>query len=87
MPFRITNALEVITNLMNYVYTQYLDKFITVFTDNILVYSKSKEEHVEYLKIVLHILKKHKLYGQISKYKFWFEKLLFLGIKFLEIEY
>ena len=61
MPFGLTNALTVFMCLMNNVLQKYLDKFVVVFIDDILIYSKSKEEHKEHLKIVLQELREHQL--------------------------
>ncbi|GJV64732.1 putative reverse transcriptase domain-containing protein [Tanacetum coccineum] len=66
-------------DLMNRVCKPYLDKFIIVFIDDILIYSKDKKEHEEHLKAILELLKKEKLYGKFSKCKFWILKVQFLG--------
>ncbi|GKA11630.1 putative reverse transcriptase domain-containing protein [Tanacetum coccineum] len=63
MPFRLTNAPAVFTDLMNRVCNPYLDKFVIVFIDDILIYSKSKEDYEVYLKLVLELLKKEKLFA------------------------
>ena len=67
MPFGLTNAPAVFMCLMNNVLHKYLDKFVVVFIDDILIYSKSKEEHKEHLKIVLQELREHHLYDKCSK--------------------
>ncbi|GJQ92448.1 putative reverse transcriptase domain-containing protein [Tanacetum coccineum] len=67
MPFRLTNAPAVFTDLMNRVCKPYLDKFVIVFIDDILIYSKDEEEHGKHLKIILEMLKKEELYAKISK--------------------
>ncbi|XP_022855735.1 uncharacterized protein LOC111376953 [Olea europaea var. sylvestris] len=79
MPFGLTNAPAVFTDLMNKVFHQYLDQFVIVFIDNILVYSKDKKQHEEQLRIVLETLRKEKLYVKFKKYEFWFDRLSFLG--------
>ena len=71
MPFGITNALVVFMCLMNNVMHKYLDKFVVVFIHDILIYSKSEEEHKEHLKIVLQELQEHQLYAKFSKCDFF----------------
>ncbi|GKB51021.1 putative reverse transcriptase domain-containing protein, partial [Tanacetum coccineum] len=78
MLFGLTNAPAVFMDLMNRTCKPYLDKFVIVFIDDILIYSKSKEEHSEHLKIILDLLKKEKLYAKFSKYDFWLESVQFL---------
>nr|GEU71264.1 putative reverse transcriptase domain, ribonuclease H-like domain, aspartic peptidase domain protein [Tanacetum cinerariifolium] len=79
MPFGLTNAPTIFTDLMNRVCKLYLDKFMIVFIDNILIYSRSKEEHKEHLKLILELLKKEELYVEFSKCDFWLPKVQFLG--------
>ncbi|GJZ25830.1 putative reverse transcriptase domain-containing protein [Tanacetum coccineum] len=79
MPFGLTNAPAVFMDLMNRVCKPYLDKFIMVFIDDILTYSKDKKEHEEHLKAILELLKKEKLYAKFSKCEFWIPKVQFLG--------
>ncbi|GKE16939.1 reverse transcriptase domain-containing protein [Tanacetum coccineum] len=79
MPFGLTNALAVFMDLMNRVCKPYLDKFVIVFIDNILIYLKNKEEHEEHLKLILELLKKEELYVKFSKCEFWIPKVQFLG--------
>ena len=64
---------------LNRVFHPFLDKFVVVFIDDILVYSKSKEEHAEHLRVVLSTLAAHKLYAKFKKRDFWMEKVHFLG--------
>ncbi|GJW54835.1 reverse transcriptase domain-containing protein [Tanacetum coccineum] len=78
MPFGLTNTPAVFMDLMNRVCRLYLDKFVKVFIDNILIYSKTQEEHLEHLRLVLELLKKEKLYDKFSKCKFWLREVQFL---------
>ncbi|GJW73967.1 putative reverse transcriptase domain-containing protein [Tanacetum coccineum] len=79
MPFRLTNAPAIFMDLMNWVCKPYLDKFMIVFINDILIYSKSKEEHEEHLKLILELLKKEELYAKFSKCDFWLPNVQFLG--------
>ncbi|GJZ34375.1 putative reverse transcriptase domain-containing protein [Tanacetum coccineum] len=74
MPFGLTNAPAVFMDLMKRVCKPYLDKFVIVFIDDILIYSKNKKEHEEHLKEILELLKKEELYAKFSKCKFWIPK-------------
>jgi hypothetical protein len=78
MSFGLTNALAYFMNLMNKVFMEELDEFVVVFIDDILVYSKSVEEHEKHLRVVLEKLRAHKLYAKFSKCEFWLEKISFL---------
>jgi hypothetical protein len=79
MPFGLTNAPAVFMDLMNRVFHEYLDRFVIVFIDDILVYSKSLEEHEDHLRIVLQILRDKKLYAKLKKCEFWLNQVVFLG--------
>nr|GEU89734.1 putative reverse transcriptase domain-containing protein [Tanacetum cinerariifolium] len=79
MPFGLTNAPTVFMDLMNRVCKPYLDKFVIVFIDDILVYSKDEEEYGKHLKIILELLKKERLYAKFSKCDFWLDSIQFLG--------
>ncbi|GJU97252.1 putative nucleotidyltransferase, ribonuclease H [Tanacetum coccineum] len=79
MPFGLTNAPTIFKDLKNRVCRPYLDKFMIVFIDDILIYSKTQEEHVEHLGLVLELLKKEKLYAKFSKCEFWLREVQFLG--------
>ncbi|GJW00916.1 putative reverse transcriptase domain-containing protein [Tanacetum coccineum] len=79
MPFGLTNAPVVFMDLMNRVCKPYLDKFVIVFIDDILIYSRNEEEHANHLRIILELLRKEKLYAKFSKCDFWIRIVQFLG--------
>nr|GEZ63435.1 putative reverse transcriptase domain-containing protein [Tanacetum cinerariifolium] len=79
MPFGFTNAPAVFMDLMNRVCKPYLDRFVIVFIDDILIYSKNRKEHEGHLKLILKLLKEEELYAKFSKCKFWLSKVQFLG--------
>jgi hypothetical protein len=71
VPFRLSNGPAVFMCLMNGIFKNYLDKFVIVFLDDILVYSKSEEEHEHHLRLVLQVLREHQLYAKLSKCSFY----------------
>lgn len=79
MPFGLTNAPTTFMDLMNRIFQPYLDQFVVVFIDDILVYSKSEKDHEQHLQIVLQILREKQLYGKLSKCEFWLSEVVFLG--------
>ena len=79
MSFGLTNAPAYFMNLMNKIFMEYLDKFVVVFIDDILVYSKTEEEHAVHLRLVLETLREHQLYAKLSKCEFWLKEVAFLG--------
>nr|GFC64709.1 RNA-directed DNA polymerase homolog [Tanacetum cinerariifolium] len=79
MPFGLTNAPAVFIDLMNRIFHEFLDKFVIVFIDDILVFSKSKEEHEDHLRTVLQTLRQEKLHAKFSKCKFCLSSVAFLG--------
>ena len=79
MPFGLTNAPTAFMDLMNRVFQPYLDQFVVVFVDDILIYSQSEVEHENHLRIVLQLLRDHQLYAKFSKCEFWLAEVGFLG--------
>ncbi|XP_038882392.1 uncharacterized mitochondrial protein AtMg00860-like [Benincasa hispida] len=79
MSFGLTNALAVFMDLMNRVFKEFLDTFVIVFIDDILIYSKTEAEHEEHLQKVLETLRANKLYAKFSKCEFWLKQVSFLG--------
>ncbi|WP_423778273.1 reverse transcriptase family protein, partial [Enterobacter hormaechei] len=77
MPFGVTNAPAIFMDLMNRVFRPYLDKFIIVFIDDILIYSKTPEDHEQHLRIALQTLREHKLYAKYEKCDFWLKEVKF----------
>ncbi|KAI3776203.1 hypothetical protein L1987_45975 [Smallanthus sonchifolius] len=79
MPFGLTNAPAVFMDLMNHVCKPYLDKFVIVFINDILIYSKTKADHEQHLRLVLDLLRNEQLYAKFSKCEFWLKEVQFLG--------
>src|SRR3954466_14952205 len=79
MSFGLTNAPATFSRLMNYIFMEYLDKFVVVYLDDILIYSKNEEEHAKHLRLILAKLREHKLYAKYSKCEFWLPKVTYLG--------
>ena len=78
MPFGLTNAQAAFMDLMHRVFYPYLDRFLVVFMDDILIYSETKEDHEDHLMVVLHTLRDHQLYAKFSKGEFWLAEVRFL---------
>jgi hypothetical protein len=81
LPFGLTNAPATYQTLSNHIFRPYLDKFCVVYLDDILIYSRSIEDHIEHLRLVLNVLREHKLYAKLTKCEFMKEEMLFLGHK------
>ena len=79
MPFGLTNAPAAFMDLMNRVFRPYVDQFVVVIIDDILVYSNDRENHESHLRVVLKTLRKEQLYAKLSKCKFWLNEMSFLG--------
>ncbi|CAA0833837.1 Uncharacterized mitochondrial protein AtMg00860, partial [Striga hermonthica] len=79
MPFGLSNAPAVFMDLMNRVFHPYLDRFVIVFIDDILIYSRDEEQHEQHLRIVLETLRRERLYAKFSKCEFWLDRVAFLG--------
>ena len=78
MPFGLTNAPTTFMDLMHRVFQPFLDQFVVVFVDDILIYSKSEEDHEGHLRVVLQTLREHQLYAKFSKCEFWITEVRFL---------
>ena len=79
MPFGLTNAPAVFMDLMNRVFRPFLDQFVIVFIDDILIYSRSETNHEQHLRLALQTLREHQLYAKFSKCEFWLSEVRFLG--------
>ena len=79
MPFGLTNTPTTFMNLMHRVFQPYLDQFVMVFVDDILIYFQSERQHEYHLRIVLQLTRDHQLYAKFSKCEFWLTEVRFLG--------
>ena len=79
MPLGLTNAPTTFMDLMHKVFQPYLDQFVVVSVDDILIYSKFEEEHEDHVRVVLQVLRDHQLYAKFSKCEFWLTEVKFLG--------
>ena len=79
MPFGVTNAPTVFMDYMNRIFRPFLYKFVIVFIDNILIYSRTQKEHAEHLRLVLSVLREKQLYAKLFKCEFWMDEVQFLG--------
>ena len=79
VPFGLTNVPTTFRCLMNNVFSRYLDKFVLVFLDDILIYSKNEEEHEEHLSLTLQFLREHQLYAKLRKCDFYRDRIQYLG--------
>ncbi|KAA3480432.1 DNA/RNA polymerases superfamily protein [Gossypium australe] len=79
MPFRLTNSPAVFMDLMNQIFRSYLDRFVVIFIDDILIYSRDESKYAEHLRIVLQTLRDKQLFAKLSKCEFWLQKVGFLG--------
>ena len=80
MSFGLTNEPAAFMDLMNRVFREYIDYFVIVFIDDILIYSMTKEKHEQHLRLTLHVLRRHHLYAKFSKCEFWIRLVIFLVI-------
>ena len=79
MLFGLTNVLAAFMDLINRAFREYLDYFVIVFIDDILIYSKTREEHEQYLRMTLQVLRENQLYAKFSKCEFWLRLITFFG--------
>jgi hypothetical protein len=79
MSFGLMNTPAVFMDLMNHVFRPYLDRFVVIFIDDILVYSSSDQEHEQHLRLILQTLREYRLYAKLSKCEFWLKEVTFLG--------
>jgi hypothetical protein len=78
VPFGLSNAPVFVMFLMNGIFREYMDKFVNVFLDDILIYSKSEEDHVKHLRLVLQVLREHKLYSKLRKFSFYHKQIHYM---------
>ena len=79
MSFGLTNAPATFSRLMNSILREYLDRFVVIYLDDILIYSKNEEEHAEHLRLLLTKLWEHRMYAKLSKCEFWLPEVTYLG--------
>ena len=79
MPFGLTNTPAAFMDLMHRIFHPYLDRFVVVFMDDILIYSETEEDHEDHLGVILQTLRDHQLYAKFSKCEFWLIEVRFLG--------
>src|SRR3954466_9084817 len=79
MSFGMTKAPATFSRLMNYIFMEFLDKFVVVYLDDILIYSKNEEEHADHLRLILEKLREHNLYAKYSKCEFWLPEVTYLA--------
>ena len=79
MPFGVTNAPAVFMDYMNRIFHEYLDQFVVIFIDDLLIYSRTPQEHGEHLRIGISVLQEKQLFAKLSKYEFWMLEVKFLG--------
>ena len=79
MPFGVTIAPAIFIDFMNRIFRPFLDKFLVVFIDDIMIYSRTREEHAKHLRTILNILREKQLYAKLSKCDFWMLEIKFLG--------
>ncbi|GAB2296433.1 hypothetical protein Dimus_038423 [Dionaea muscipula] len=79
MPFGLTNAPAAFMDMMHRVFKPYLDRFVVVFIDDIFIYSRSREQHMDHLRIALQTLREQQLFAKFKKCEFWLDSVAFLG--------
>ena len=79
MSFGLVNAPPTFSDMINFIFNAYTNDFVLVYLDDILVFSKNKEDHTNHLRLVLDILREHKFYAKFSKCEFWLDEVLYLG--------